>query len=377
MNQSIAFTQYAKRMQKMCQDPEYAYATGRLAVFEERLLSYAKLQDLARPDSPIEQLDAALSEAGYPSAKTLAERIKLGAAANDALLKELTKSGPLAKALLLQSDMHNMKVMLNHLKEEAARERVSGNSEEAAAKGGELPSLIQDLLFTEGMIPIEQLWQSLRQLLASSSNSIGAQDYLLEYAVAEIKNWATDYRPAATDMRIDQAWFIELGKQAEEAGKTCLGDYLLMYRELLADLFNLQTALRLLRMRGSINSYQDAFLAGGKVAWDEAHAALLNGVAGLTAAYQKTAAEPLMELLSAYAKGKEIYPFGRILGELRLDFARFGLKAGNGIPQVAGYWLARRLEAQNLRIILAGKTNRSEEKMSPSLLRDTYRRSRA
>ncbi len=376
MNRSKAFMEYAKRMKKMCQDDDYAYATGRLAVFEERLLSYAKLEDLARPDSPIEQLEAAMSEAGYPAAESLADRVKQGAAANDALLKEITNNGPLAKALLLQNDMHNLKVMLNHLKEEGSRERIPGTGDEAAKVEG-IPSAISDLLFTEAILSVEELWFSLQKFMANPASLAGNGDYLLGYVQEEIKHWATDYRPAATDMRIDQAWFRELGKQAQEAEKLALADYLGMYRELLADLYNLQSAARLLRLRGAVNGLQDAFVSGGKVSWDEAHSAILKGVSGLSNVYRNTAAEALLEHLPAYVKGKEIYEFGRRLTELRLDFAKFGLQAGNGIPQVAGYWLARRLEAQNLRIILAGKSNRSEEKQIPSLLRDTYRRSRA
>ncbi len=380
MNQTnAAFKRYAKQMDEMRIDPDFAFATGRVKVLEERLLSYAKLTEMARPDYSLDHFDAALSDASYPPAETPGERISLGAAENDALLKELDKGGTLAEGLLLQSDMHNLKVMLKYLKEASNKGReLSQLSETEKADSGNLvlPKIVADLVFFEGMTEPQALWEGLRKDLAGGPETSRSNDSLLSIAKEDMKHWPTDYRPAAMDMRIDQAWFAQLGKLIESAGKSNTAKYLSMYREMLADNFNLQTAARLLRMHGTVNTFQDAFVEGGQVQWQEAEKALLKGVKGLKDAYQDTAADALLPLLDDYVKGKNIYAFGQRIAETRLAFARFGLAAGNGVPQVAGFWLARRLEAQNLRIILAGKTNRNEEKRSLSLMRDTYRRGR-
>lgn len=363
----------------MLLDPEFAFATGRVKVLEERLLTFAKLEELAKPDYGLDQLDAALTDAAYPQAETLGKRISAGAAENDALLKELTQDGPLAAGLLLQSDMHNLKVMLKYLKEVNSKARKQGqafDSGKTDQKTAALPPAVADLVFREAMIPPLVLWEGLRRDLAGGPAAYGQNQTLLDVAREDMKHWATDYRPAAMDMRIDQAWFEQLGLLAEREAKRNVGKFLLLYREMLADLANLQSGARLLRMHGAMNTYQDSFVAGGTVSWEEAYKAHMNGILGFKLAFKQSAAAPLLPYLDDFVKGKNIYDFGRVMTEIRLEFARFGLAAGNGIPQVAGYWLARRLEAQNLRIILAGKTNRSQEKRSLALLRDTYRRGR-
>lgn len=379
MIQSDAFKRYAKRMSTMLLDPEFAFATGRVKVLEERLLTLAKLEELAKPEFGLDQLDAALTDAGYPAAESIGKRIAAGAAENDALLKELTQDGPLAQGLLLQSDMHNLKVILKYLKEVNSKAYKQGHPldpEKTDEKTAALPAVVADLVFKEAMIPPLVLWEGLRRDLAGGPAAYGQSQTLLDVAKEDMRHWATDYRPAAMDMRIDQAWFKQLGLLAEAQGKGNAGKYLMLYREMLADLLNLQSGARLLRMHGAINTYQDSFVEGGSVSWEDAYKALMNGALGFKIAFRQSAAAPLLPYLDDFIKGKNIYAFGRVMAEIRLEFARFGLAAGNGIPQVAGYWLARRLEAQNLRIILAGKSNRSQEKRSLSLLRDTYRRGR-
>lgn len=380
MNSSnAAFRRYAKQMDGMRIDSEYAFATGRVKVLEEHLLSYSKLEELARLENGLDQFDHALSEAAYPRAATAAERIKLGAAENDAILKQMTQSGPLAKGLLLQSDMHNLKAMLKYLREVTNRGKDMNsflNAEKGAAKQEAIPPVLHDLLFYESMVPPEELWQNLIAALAGTNTAVGQVQELTEIAKEDMKHWPHDYRPAAMDMRLDQVWFEKLGELAEAHAKEPVGRYLEMYREMLADNYNLQSAARLLRMHGSVNTFMDAFVDGGQVKRDDAYEIMMKGVPGLKEAYKQTAAADLLDHLDDYVKGKNIYAFGSEISEIRLAFARFGLAAGNGIPQVAGYWLARRLEAQNLRIILAGKTNRNEEQRSLKLLRDTYRRGR-
>lgn len=377
MSEGAAFRRYRAELEGIAQDENYAFATGRVKVLEGALLPSEKIAQLCDPATTRADFEAALNEGGYPAEADPAERIRLGMLENDRLLKELAGRGILAEGLLAAQDYHNLKVLLKHLREIARRRKEPSAAVSEAYRGGEreldadIPSYLKSLIYFESPTSPERLWEELKALLLGGPGAAASD--LLKAAALEFAAWKSDYRPGMLELRLDAAAFAAMGALIARDPRSSEAIYLRLYRELMADCVNLQSALRLKRMRAYGDQLADAWLPGGLVGREALHRAFDAGVRGLEEAFADTAAERLLPWAEGYVKGKTTLAFGRELAELQLDFARLGLGAGQGVPQVAGYFLARRLEARNLRVAWAGMSNAETRRKGLDMLTESYR----
>lgn len=387
---------YKRRLARFGPAGRYAFATGRLAAHMDRLIPYARLRDLleARDSERRNEIfREALDQAAYPQAGSLEARVEAGRDATDRLLKEICPKSLLPQALLLEEDVHNLKVLLRDWRRRTFVEGGAAAPSAPAETG--LPDGLRPMLFMESFVSPEKLWRALcadavhgsaaaggRPLGADAAHLTGekgARDLLLAMAARETEAWAKDPSPVASDLRMDRLRFEALGALAEaaRAEEADLAAYLAMYREWTADLVNAIAALRLLRLGAEAAVAADVFVPGGRVSEKAAAAAYRVGKSAVQAAWRETGAEALIRASKRYLQGGGADLLTKASDEALLAFAALGKASGTGPAQVAAYWLARRLETQNLRIILTVYDSGIGGSEPERLLRDSYRGGRA
>ena len=341
--------EYRSRLARQPRSGAYSFGTGRLAVLSAQLLGIQTLEQLANQVFSLEQLKQVLDQAGYPQAAEPETRIRLGRQAAARELKSAAPQSVLARALLLEQDLHNLKLFLKYLRSTAEQ----GGVEREA----EIPSLLQAWVYPEAYVAAEELYRALLEQSASERPAYGALAQLLDWAREEESEWQRDYGMQGLDARLDQRRFIgllDLAEVAWQAGDRETATYLRAYTELRADMANYSTALRLLKGGYRAEIYARSCVAGGRVSPEEAVQAYRQGAAGLDQHYARSAAAYLVTYGQRYREGEG----GALsLGQDRLlaAFAQLGQEPGASAARVASYFIYRELEARNLRLLLSSR----------------------
>lgn len=380
--------------------PNYGAATGRIRVLEDRMLRTEDYRRLASGISYAERADL-LERAGYSGDGTLDQRLIAGRDQNDLLLKELTHDNVLATFLLLELDYHNLKAILRYLillhleREEAGAHELSPQEEGASAEQKTIPQALQRLIrFTAPTDP-ETLYATLLRLMrdvdpadhtekpeASANLALhsglepeipeGVRPLFYEHMQQVVRIAATSVELSDSDLLADQLCFREMEALATSREASEARSFLLDYVSILADSANLEILFRIQRGGESRAFLQQALVPGGKVSPDEVLALYDKDLEAIRKVYQKTLLSDVVEVLPAYQSKEDIRNYGKAKDYVLLRLAMFGKRQTAGAEAIVGYWLGKKLEIKNLRIILQAIARGLSQNEIMAMVRPAY-----
>lgn len=371
----------------------YGYSTGRLRVLETHLLTGAELEAAVRQGNAF-SWNQLLDQLEYPEGEELLQRIAHARQEADELLVQLCTEKPLAYGLLLYQCYHNLKVFLKSLLPSLH----GGVAMERVRQSG-IPESLNDLLFWGSPEKPEGLWELMRRILNQdqqaqvlspdwrswSEEEIGLDqlrpDSFLKTGIPPVYGTAIQaaadaYAQTGEVGRIDSVLDFYYFAHLAALGHGSKQAFLQTYAGLRSDLANLNALYRMVRMKMDRETAAQYWVPGGQLQNVEAFVALLE--ADQTAWREAFEATPVVELAQqAYAFAHQVEAmekgsFARRSDNLIMDLAQTGLEVIYGPQVVAGYWLARQTEAQNLRLLLSLQAQNQKPEALLSLLREVY-----
>lgn len=320
------------------------YAVGSVRVRERSLMNSEKLDRLIAAPSARDALKL-LQEYGYGGgsdatdpqayekwlAESMAEAVEF--------LRRVTPDERIANAFLMDVDYHNLKALF---------------------KARELKVSVDQMMQEGGQIPVAALKE------AVSTGAFGALPKSFQQACEKLrKELNVAFDPQRINCTFDSAMTAEATRLLTEAGFEAGVSY---YRAW-TDKANLMAALRLRAMKRQKSAFSAAFLPGGRyaenellAAWDDLsslpskreYATFMPG--GLKA-WQETGASTQLE---------------RAFENHLLDIFIKRRYNNQGYEPVVGYFLARKREIDNIRLIMVSKINGLPMSTVTERLRDPY-----
>lgn len=175
--------------------------------------------------------------------------------------------------------------------------------------------------------------------------------------------------PQEIDIIMDRACYKQMVQTAEETGE----EFLLGIVKLQIDVNNLKTFVRLRKMKKPWSFFQKVFLEGGNISeqffiscYEEPYGQVADKLApyGL----KEVMAEGGREL----AETGDFSLFEKMADNCMMEYNRKAKYESFGIVPIAGYWYAKEIEIDNLRIILTGIMIGSTPEQISERLREPY-----
>lgn len=376
-------------------DIAYGQATGRLRIVESRLLKRSELEAAIRRED-LSAWAQLLDQLEYPENNDLMVRIAHARQEADGLLVELSAHKSLSYGLLLYQSYHNLKVFLKALLPASGKSSASVQ----IGSGSGIPENLSDLLFWGSLEAPRALWDLVVHVLNGGNvpdlpaaeeyelwkpedtgmNELGPQSYLRTgippVFAAAIRAAADVYAATEEVGRIDSVldayYFAHLSALAKQSRLP----FLKTYAGLRADIANLNTLYRAKRLQLDEEGLAAFWVPGGQVDRESFLRLLEADLSSWQQAFEQTPVVELVELayrLSHPQEGdEETRSFTKAADNLVLDLARTGLHVIYGPQVVAGFWLARQTEAQNLRLALSLQAQGKSTEELLELLREVY-----
>ncbi len=361
-------------------DPELAAATGRLRVLEERMLSTEDFRRLATDTVSFAERADILERAGYTGDGSLESRVLKARDQNDRLLKELsgTDEESLSTFLLLDLDYHNAKAMVRYfvlLQQEmnlsrALAEETTDNYEDIE---GEFPVALYPLLRATAPTPIGLLYETTLRLMQGEEPADapqGIRPLFFEHLKRIVRQASRATDLADTDLLADRLSFAEMITLADRSKHK---DYLRDFISILADNANLETLLRVRRGRRGTAFLKQALVPGGRVPESEIIDLYAADELKLRGAWSESLLSIVLRRVPDYETRDDIKALGQDLDLCILKLAALGKRSTAGAEAVAGYWLGRRLEMKNIRIILQAVARGLSTDETLALIRPAYK----
>lgn len=175
--------------------------------------------------------------------------------------------------------------------------------------------------------------------------------------------------PQEIDLVMDKACYKEMSEKARESGV----EFLVGLVELEIDLLNIKSFVRLRQMKMPWTFFQKIFLEGGRIAeslfigaYEEPYGQFAEKLApyGLK--------DAVLEGTNKLQESGEFWLLEKLTADALMEYNKKAKYLSFGIEPIAGYWTAKEVEIDNLRIILLGKKiGLSPEKIGERL-RESY-----
>ena len=375
-------------------DTSYAHASGRIRLLEERFLGFDDFEKLADSKTSDSERGQILDAAAYPAADYLEKRVLLGRSENNKLLKELDQTGPLTRALLLDIDYHNLKSLLKHylLAEEGLADTSTEQREDINAKT-KLPVAVQSVLIPDGYTDLQLMRKAILETIALEKSE-------LEDMATAVPSDETVWSPVAIDPELQRsmaklilAWYqhpealtiaIEADKLYFDHAQKIIHDpkigtakwFLQDYFSLKADIANLQMLLRVRKFHGGHAYLKRILVCGGEVDPTKLINLYDSSTEDIIELWQKDGGltKELAEKIQDAEKHDDVWALGEASDNLLMRLAEQGRRQTFSADTLAGFWLSRQIEGQNLRILFSGLERGYSGQRLLNLLRVIYRR---
>ncbi|MDI9498960.1 MAG: V-type ATPase subunit [Bacillota bacterium] len=333
-------------------DPAYAHATGRLRVIDAWRMGPEDFANFASTRGTTSQRHQILTEAGYPEAPHLEERVLAGRRQIDGLLCELTRDGVLARGLLLERDYHNLKVYMKTLTVPASPAAAG-----TAAGLESLPPDLYDLVMHDAPTAAARLYEHFRRQQERPDELVkntGVSEAIARDVRQLLAIWRRHPDPVMLEQTGDRLYFAAFAKLVEDPETGTAAGFLSDYLSIRADAANLQMLART-RAAASGASYLRRIAVVGGTVGPEGLARLYDADdEDVFAAYHGSLVSGLARRALNYDSRNAIWAYGLAVDQA-LDFlAETGRHASFGPDAVGSFWLDRTLEIASLRILIAG-----------------------
>ncbi|MEE0741107.1 MAG: V-type ATPase subunit [Emergencia sp.] len=175
--------------------------------------------------------------------------------------------------------------------------------------------------------------------------------------------------PQEIDIIMDKACYRQMLETAEESEE----EFLITMTKLQIDVNNLKTFVRLREIGKPWSFFKKVFLEGGHISesfFISCYEEPYNQVADRLAPYGFK--EAMAEGGRQIAETGEFYLFEKLCADRMMDYNKNAKYETFGIVPVAGYWYAKEIEIDNLRIILTGILIGSTPEQISEKLREPY-----
>ena len=330
-------------MAKKLKKEQYLCVSAYVRALEPQLLTGTDLSRMIDADSDSEAIRI-LTEHGYPemSANMTSLEDSLRSARDTALesLAAFLPDQSILDFFRLRYDYHNAKVALKALwtGEDAHRLLMSGGRLEERA-------LYQQLQASED----ETLPQPLQDTVVQARETVGATG-----------------DPQKGDFLLDRAYFAEQNSLAEQTKSP----FLMEYTKLLTDIANLQSLVRVLRMKKDVLLLSEVLFPGGTLAVDTLQEAAYNG--NIADTYAATSLENAAALGAAAVEGGSLTAFERACDDAVTHFLQTAILIPYGLEPVLAYLAAREQEQRNVRIVMSGRLAGLPADTIRERMRETY-----
>lgn len=327
----------------------YAYPVARIRAIEKKLLDKLKLDRMIDAKAPEEAMKV-LAEADYGDASTeMADAVgyeKLLEAETRkvyTLLKEIAPEPGVFNLFLLRHDYHNAKVVLKN--EFLGRED----------KGSFI-----DL----GTIPVNRLKTMIKE------RKMSEMPETMRKAIEEcIDAFNRSGDPQTVDLILDRAAFQQMSELAVSTGKRFVQELVSIW----TDLANINTFLRIRKMKKSWDFLQKALLPGGKIDAGIYIKHLQEPLESFINALQYTRYSSVCEEgIGSFATTGSLTRFEKLSDNFVLEYIKKARYIALGVEPLIGYLVAKEYEIKNARIIMTGKINNISGEIIRERLRETY-----
>ena len=320
------------RMLSRNKDTDYLALSARIHAMEGRLLTRDRMDRMIDAREESEALKV-LTECGYGGAEGLraqdVERVLATARAET--FQELSTAAPdprVVDVFRLKYDYHNAKVLVK-----------------AEAMGTDAGRLLLD----GGRVPASGLAENYQK------EQLGGLSLRFQSAIREARETlAASHDPQLADLALDRACYEEMAQLARDLDSR----FLQRYVQLLVDVANLRTAVRVHRMGREPEFLRQVLLPGGSVSEQSIAAARgenlgdLFHTGGLAQGAMTDFERACDDAVTAYLASERRVPFGE--------------------EPVVGYLYAREAEFTAIRTIFAGRAAKLEGDVIRRRLRETY-----
>lgn len=312
-------------MSKKIKDTEYLFLSGMLAARSSRMLTHDKLERML--DAGFEEAAKLLEESGYEdmSEMTAVQIEQALAEHRGRILGELARLSPtpeLVDIFRVRYDYHNAKVMIK-----ATAANLDGSP----------------MLSGAGRVPAQVMVD------ACNSDLFSPLPTALAAAIVEARGvLARTGNPQNADILLDKACYGEMAEMAKKVGSPFLQGYV----RFLIDSVNLRTAVRVVRIGGSMEFLRSALLPGGSVGADWAASAAFSGELGSV-----FSATTLTEAASAAAEtvgGGSLAAFELLCEQAQSKYLSGADLVSFGEEPVVAYIARLENEITSVRMILTG-----------------------
>ena len=188
------------------------------------------------------------------------------------------------------------------------------------------------------------------------AKAVAASDYegvseTLAKAIGEARELlGTTKDPQQADFLLDQAYFREMARLAEDCRSEFMGGYV----KLMVDAANLRSAVRVLRMGKDRDFLKTVLFEGGSMDLEQL-AQLADGKAVLADLYARGPLAEAAELGQAAAHGGALTAFERACDNALMEYISAAKQVPFGEQPLIAYLAARDSEQTAIRIILTGR----------------------
>lgn len=305
-------------------DTEFLYATMRVRVNENNLLSPQAIERMADAKTP-EEAAKIMSDAGYTdvsprSFKDIERSLSEMRKSVMEFIREISPCPEICEVFALKYDFHNIKTIIK-----------------AAFTGTDAERLLSDSSY----IPKEKLVSSI------VGGDMSELPEIMRNAIISAKETLAHTRdPQLSDFLLDRAYFKMIKSAAEKSGS----EFLKGYVRLLIDVANLRSAVRNLRQGRSGEVLEASLSEGGNIP-----AAVFKAY-DFEGGFSSSPLADAAKLGADAAAGKTgLTAFEKELDVVLIKYMQSAKYASFDERPLIAYIAARDAEAMSIRIIMAGK----------------------
>lgn len=324
----------------------WRFAAGRIRSLEVNLFRKSGLDRLFHAEE-LQDLRLLLQEHRYPQDEFAAALKKERSAVYD-LLEEVAPQDAYRVALLVFSDVHNLKFMLKENLKDSKRSLDE----------------MSHLLMRPSLIDPAQVYE----VISGVGDTSAAQPWITELIDLGEKAYYDTYEVAAIDRALDKKAHMIAAELADDLGN----DWFIRYFALQRDLINLETLFRVRHRSLSETTYKDSLLPEGLISeqeWQELYEAEDERISEVLS---KAGYGVFVPYLETYGASGEAARFVRDRDQILIDHIESGRHFLSGPELTLSYVLAREFEIKNLRIVDAAIRNRLHPEQRNALRRDLW-----